>query len=79
MNIVSESAFSDHHPYEASDLRALHKQAEALDARLITTEKDYLRLPHIEGVAVETLPVEMCWDNEEALLQLIQKHLKPQL
>ena len=79
MNVVSESAFSDHHPYEISDLRALHKQAESLGARLITTEKDYLRLPHIEGVAVETLPVEMCWDNEKALLQLIQKHLKPQL
>lgn len=76
-NVVASVPFSDHHPYEASDMRALHEQAQSLGARLITTEKDYLRLPHLENIPVETLPVEMRWDNEEALVELIQNCLRP--
>ncbi|MCB9982134.1 MAG: tetraacyldisaccharide 4'-kinase [Rhodospirillales bacterium] len=77
MNIVSCVPFSDHHPYSRHDIKDLHEQAQELGARLITTEKDYLRLPHLKKIHIETLPIEMCWENEEALVKLLQNRLHP--
>lgn len=46
-------SFPDHHPYSASDLADLHRLAAQHDARLITTEKDVVRLP--QAVAANVL------------------------
>ncbi|MEM7650698.1 MAG: tetraacyldisaccharide 4'-kinase [Pseudomonadota bacterium] len=75
MNVVETIAFSDHYPYEEEDLIKLHEKAQRLDTKLITTEKDFKRLPEIEGIEVKTLPVEMHWDNEDALITLIKDTL----
>ncbi len=72
LNVADAIAFSDHHPYEEEDLLALDEKAEKLDAKLITTEKDFMRLPKVKGITVEVLPVEMTWDNEDELLPLIK-------
>jgi tetraacyldisaccharide 4'-kinase len=57
--IVAERAFADHQPYAPAALRRLEKEAEALGARLVTTEKDAVRLPaDFRGKAMP-LPVEL--------------------
>ncbi|MEZ5813813.1 MAG: tetraacyldisaccharide 4'-kinase [Alphaproteobacteria bacterium] len=76
-NIVETIAFSDHHPYDENDIKTLHTKAEKHGAKLITTEKDFMRLPKLEGIEVEILPVEMTWDNEEDLLPLIKTVIHP--
>jgi len=72
LNVAKTIAFSDHHPYDEDDLNELDTKAKALGAKLITTEKDFMRLPQIKGIHVETLPVEMVWDSTDDLLPLIQ-------
>jgi len=45
-NLVALRAFGDHHPYAAADLRRIAAEALRCDADvLVTTEKDYMRLP----------------------------------
>lgn len=42
---IETIAFPDHYQYTASDLKKLFARAEFLDAELLTTEKDWVRLP----------------------------------
>lgn len=65
--VVAERAFADHQPYAPAALRRLEKEAEALGARLVTTEKDAVRLPpEFRGKAMP-LPVELSLRDGEGL------------
>ncbi|MCQ2574482.1 MAG: tetraacyldisaccharide 4'-kinase [Alphaproteobacteria bacterium] len=44
-NIVKKRAFSDHYQYTDNDIKDLLKLAKDNDAQLLTTEKDWVRLP----------------------------------
>jgi tetraacyldisaccharide 4'-kinase len=72
LELLASTAFADHHPYSADDLHALQGDANALGATLITTEKDAVRLPEIEGVDVLTVPVTMGWNDEGTLVKLLK-------
>lgn len=50
--------FDDHYVYKASDMNFLRKLASDHSARLITTEKDYVRLPADWRDDILTWPVE---------------------
>lgn len=75
LDVVREVRFADHCPYEEEDLAALAKQAKDIGADLITTQKDYLRLPTIKGVHVHALPIHMVWDTPGILKTLLKKTL----
>lgn len=70
-DVVGCKAFPDHHPFKADDIAALEIAAKALNARLVTTEKDYVRLDAIAQRNVATLPVTLTFDNPAALTALI--------
>lgn len=76
LNIVETLPFSDHHPYDEYELRRLHEHAQKLDAKLITTEKDLMRLPKIEGIDVETVQVEIHWEKEDEILDIIKTSIQ---
>jgi tetraacyldisaccharide 4'-kinase len=64
--LVGRRAFADHHPYRMRDLRELRREARALGAILVTTEKDAARLP--AGTSdVSVLPVALCFAAEETV------------
>lgn len=67
--------FPDHHPYSAGDLDNLRAHAAAHEARLITTEKDHVRLPPAMRDAVLTLPVTATFDDAPALDALLETAL----
>lgn len=72
LDICETISFSDHHPYDQKDINRLKEKAKALDAQLITTEKDFSRLPEMPDTEIETVPVEMVWEDEQVLVSLIQ-------
>lgn len=51
-------SFPDHHSFSASDLKQLADLAESWQARLITTEKDHVRLPPDMRAQVLSFPVQ---------------------
>ncbi len=67
-------SFADHHPYSAADLDRLRHQADQLNARLVTTEKDAVRLP--PGFA-GIVAIHVAWQDEAAIEALLDKVLKP--
>jgi tetraacyldisaccharide 4'-kinase len=60
-------AFPDHHAFSEAELGVLTRTAKRENARLICTEKDYVRLPAPLRAETLTLPVVMAVDDREAL------------
>lgn len=71
--LVDAISFDDHHPYTAADLKRLREHAAAHDARLITTEKDHVRLPPADRADILTLPVTAQFDDPAALQALLAR------
>ena len=65
------AAFPDHAAYDASTLAVLADRATALDARLVTTEKDWVRLPAGWRERVTAWPVRARFEDEAALDALL--------
>ncbi len=74
--LIEQRGFADHHPYHESDIVHLAALAEKHDARLVTTEKDHVRLPPGWHEKVHALKVALRWDDEAALLPLLAPMLE---
>ena len=69
--IVAFAAFPDHHRYRAAEIAALRTRADELDARLITTEKDLVRLAPRDRAGIAALGVELQFDSPDALSKIL--------
>ncbi len=70
-NLAGTRAFADHHRYHPSELRRLHRRAGRLDAMLVTTPKDAVRLPAEWRASVTVAGVSLAWSDEAALEALL--------
>jgi tetraacyldisaccharide 4'-kinase len=62
--IAGAKAFADHHPFSATELSALRRAAEGAHALLVTTQKDYLRIPPSERHGIVALPVCAVFESD---------------
>lgn len=71
--VVARIAFADHHAFTETDARRLLAEAQRLDARLVTTEKDFVRLAGYGGrrrklmEASATLAVELAFSQADGV------------
>lgn len=68
--------FPDHHVYSSRDLQYLHRLADDHQAKLITTEKDYVRLTPEDRSDILTFPVEAKFEDEHMLDTLLDPLFK---
>lgn len=71
-DLLDFASFPDHAPFDEGALRALHAVAEAQAAGLVTTEKDWVRLPAQWRERVAAWPVRARFEDEAALRQLLR-------
>jgi tetraacyldisaccharide 4'-kinase len=65
--------FADHHPYTIHDMNKLVKLAEQNKATLLTTTKDWLRIPNHYRNTVESLPILLNFDEPEKIQIFLTK------
>ena len=65
--------FPDHHPYDAPTLKRLADRAAQFGAGLVTTEKDWARLPATWRDQVTPWPVRAVFEDEAALDALLRQ------
>lgn len=68
-------SFPDHHPYSEMELESLSGRAAGLGAGLVTTEKDWIRLPAIWRARVAAWPVRAEFEDPVALDALLRRTL----
>lgn len=73
--VAGTAALDDHQPLTPTLLARLHRQAAALGAQLVTTEKDAVRLPAEWRAEVLTLPVRLDWDDGAQARELVEAAL----
>lgn len=70
-NLIDFASFPDHAGYSEDTLKALQAQALAHGAGLLTTEKDWIRLPPAWRAKVTPWPVRARFEDEAALDALL--------
>ncbi|MAH83192.1 MAG: tetraacyldisaccharide 4'-kinase [Rhodospirillaceae bacterium TMED8] len=75
-NLADTVSFPDHHPYTTNEILNLKQKAKQLNARLITTEKDIVRLDSKERDDIVSLAMRLRWDDETALDDVLFKIVK---
>lgn len=70
-------AFPDHHVYTRKDISALHARAKAAGAALVTTEKDFVRLPRQLRRGIVPLPVHAVLDDPEGFQAFLDRFSIP--
>ncbi len=75
LNLVECVKFSDHYPYADHDLERLKALAQEKNAQLITTQKDYMRLPKEQRADIAVMKVKLQWDDETGLAEFLQSRL----
>ena len=73
VEVVGHMAFGDHHTFTAAELTRLEQQARALDAILVTTPKDMVRLP--PSIKVHVVGVRLVWDDPGAIATILDRLL----
>ena len=75
-HITAKRSFPDHHHYSNSDLIALRSESRKLGAKLMTTEKDFLRLKKSERIDIEPFPVTLSWSEKDGFRAFLDKKLE---
>ncbi|MEI6557907.1 MAG: tetraacyldisaccharide 4'-kinase [Rhodospirillaceae bacterium] len=70
-HVLERVAFADHQPYEANRILHLIERAHRLRAELVTTTKDFARLPPAVRSRVRVLPVTIAWRSGGAFTRLL--------
>ena len=85
LNLVKELSYPDHYSYSEKDLEDLNKLEEKFKAKLITTEKDHLRInsfvrkrfEYIKVEVLEDLPTFTGMDAKNYTLKNTEKEIIP--
>ena len=73
--IAKKLSFADHHPYSQQDLAQIQEDAQRYGAQMITTQKDWMRLPADWRARVIMLPVSVEMPGDIAFLDAIEQRL----
>jgi tetraacyldisaccharide 4'-kinase len=71
VELVGARRFPDHHPFTPGELTELRRIAARETARLVTTAKDFVRVPADARAGIEVLEVKVRWPDPAALNGLL--------
>jgi len=75
LNIVKTLIFPDHYNYSDQDIVKIKQKAKKLNAKIITTEKDYNRLSKLNSEGIEHLKIELKIKDEKELTNFLHEKL----
>ena len=71
LNVIQDIEFPDHYSYKKKDIENILKEAESLNCKIITTQKDYYRLNPIYLKNIKFIKSELQIVNEEGFINSI--------
>lgn len=71
VKVIKTKDFPDHHFYTKNELLSLIDEAKELDADLITTSKDMVKIPYDLKPYFKVLEIDVKWQDEAAIKQFL--------
>ncbi len=75
INVVKEIIFPDHYKYTQKDIDDIRLKAKQLNSKILTTEKDYIKIHSNENNDIKYLKVELDIKNEDKLIDYLKLHI----
>ena len=75
IKITKEIIFPDHYNYTHKDIEQIKYQAKKLNLKILTTEKDYIKIKSIDNNDIRYLKVELDIKNEDRLINHLKKYI----
>ena len=75
LDIIEEIVFPDHYEYKEKDLIKLIERAKKLNAKLITTEKDYTKVSKEYSKYIDVFKIDLIIHNQDDLVKFLKKKL----
>ena len=69
--IVKQISYPDHYIYTENDILSLAETANSTKSILVSTQKDYVRIPKTYRSLVNTLEGEITFNNQELLIEIL--------
>ena len=70
--VIKEIIFPDHYEYTQTDINRIKLKAKDLNAKIITTEKDYVKINSNENDEIKPLKIELKIRNKEELIDFLK-------
>ena len=72
-NVSREIIFPDHYDYSLNDLEKIQKIAKNESLEIITTEKDFMKIPEEFKKEINFLSIDLVIQDERKLIELLTK------
>ncbi len=73
--VIKEMIFPDHYIYKKDDIEKIKSEANRYNAKIITTEKDFVKIPELDRKDINFLEIDLRFDRENDLIDLIKTRL----
>ena len=74
-NIIGEIIYPDHHNYNKKDFYKIKKKASLLNAKIITTEKDFVKIPENHRENINFLEINLKVEDEDKLINYLKSKI----
>jgi len=74
-NIIKEIIFPDHYKYTQNDINNIQLHAKNLNAKIITTEKDYVKINLNKDNDIKFLKIDLTIKDEKKLINYLKSHI----
>ena len=73
--IIDEIIFPDHYNYSDKDIEFIKNRAKTINAEIVTTEKDFVKISEIDKEGVQFLEIKLKIENEKRLINFIKQKI----
>ena len=74
-DIVDEIIYPDHHDYSENDFYKIKKKANFFNAKIITTEKDFVKIPKNYRENINFLEINLKVEEEDKLISYLKSKI----
>ena len=71
--VKKEIIFPDHYNYKKNDIKKIFELAEKLNAKILTTEKDFVKISSINTKKIDFLKIELKIIEEQKLIEFLNE------
>jgi tetraacyldisaccharide 4'-kinase len=73
--IIKEIFYPDHYHYKRQDIEYIKDLSKKINAKIITTEKDYVKINKLDNKNINFLKIDLKIKDKKRLINFIKKHL----